>query len=208
MPKSTFENLSTEKKQRIYEAAIDEFARTRYEHANISNIIKNAGIPRGSFYQYFEDKLDLYLYIFDEIAKKKIEYMGDLLQKMGQMKFFDLWEELYMRGAKFGIENPKLVEITQLLLSSRDHVYDKLMKNNLKIARDMYVQMIDIDKEKGFIRKDIDSNTLASIVIETTMNVAFDNLVEFVEDSNTFDLMIEEIVKRINIFRKGIEIGE
>lgn len=207
MPKQTFKNLTSEKKSKIYDASINEFSRTRYENANISNIIKESGIARGSFYQYFEDKLDLYLYIFDEIAKRKMTYFGDFMSKMNDMRFFDLWEELYITGAKFGLENPKLVDITKLLLSSRDNIYDKLMKNNLQMARDMYCKMIDIDKQKGLIRRDVDSTTLANMVIETTMNVAVDHLVN--ENFDTaIETMIDEIRKRIDIFRKGIETGE
>ena len=73
IPKKTFYNLDSEKQQRITSAALNEFALRSYEEANLSNIIKEAKIPRGSFYQYFEDKLDLYKHIFEYIKDKKIE---------------------------------------------------------------------------------------------------------------------------------------
>ena len=208
MPKQTFYNLDESKKVKIYEASLNEFARTNYESAKVSNIIKEAGIPRGSFYQYFEDKLDLYHYIFDEIAKRKIEYMGDIQSRMHTMNFFDLWEELYVRGARFGIENPRLLDITKHLLSSKDQIYDKLMGNNIKLAVDYYIQMIEANKESGLIRESVDSKTLANLLIESTLNVAVDNLVVSGDFEKNLDNMIIEIKKRIDIFRKGIETGE
>ena len=208
MPTKTFINLDQEKKDRIYVAAINEFARVRYDGVKLSNIIKEAKIPRGSFYQYFEDKYDLYVYIFDEIAKKKIEYMGDLMAKMTEMNFFDLFEELYVRGARFGIDNPKLVDITRHLLASRDNIYNKLMANNIELAKQYYMGMIESSKEKGHIREDVDTATLAELVLEMTLNVAVDNLVNVDNKEEQFDKMIEIIKKRIYIFRKGIEIGE
>ena len=63
MPKSTFFNLSPEKREKIEKAIENEFGRTTFEKASISNIIENAKIPRGSFYQYFEDKEDAIKYI-------------------------------------------------------------------------------------------------------------------------------------------------
>lgn len=74
MPKETFYNLEEQKKKTIIDAAKIEFTDNELHKARVSNIIKEAGIPRGSFYQYFEDIDDLYYYIiddsFDEIFKE------------------------------------------------------------------------------------------------------------------------------------------
>lgn len=70
MASNTFNNLPKEKKERIINAAVKEFSRVPLEKALISNIIKDAGIPRGSFYQYFENIDDLFVYIIDGIFKK------------------------------------------------------------------------------------------------------------------------------------------
>ena len=60
MPKQTFFNLPEGKRKTLMNAAEKEFARVPLAKASISNIIKDANIPRGSFYQYFENKEDLY----------------------------------------------------------------------------------------------------------------------------------------------------
>lgn len=59
MPKETFFNLAEEKKEKIINAAKKEFKRVPLEQASIKNIVEDAGIARGSFYQYFESKEDL-----------------------------------------------------------------------------------------------------------------------------------------------------
>ena len=69
MPHSTFLNLPEEKKTRIIDASVKEFLNRQYEKASINKIIKSANIPRGSFYQYFENKEDLYFYCLSEIYK-------------------------------------------------------------------------------------------------------------------------------------------
>lgn len=73
MPKSTFYRLSEEKKKRILEAAKQEFLRVPYQEASINKIIKTAEIPRGSFYQYFEDKQDLFTYVLNEHHDQVVE---------------------------------------------------------------------------------------------------------------------------------------
>ena len=63
MPKQTFFNLPEEKRNHIIEVSIDEFAKAPYQNISINHLIKSMNIPTGSFYQYFEDKKDLYFYI-------------------------------------------------------------------------------------------------------------------------------------------------
>ena len=63
MPSTTFYNLPEEKRERLMAAARAEFLRVPYEDASINRIIREAGIPRGSFYMYFTDKEDLVRYL-------------------------------------------------------------------------------------------------------------------------------------------------
>ncbi|MFK5676649.1 TetR family transcriptional regulator [Ligilactobacillus sp. LYQ60] len=66
MPTQTFLNLPQKKRHRLIDAAIQEFSRVPVSDATISHIIKQAKIPRGSFYQYFADKFDLHHYIIGQ----------------------------------------------------------------------------------------------------------------------------------------------
>ena len=80
MPSDTFFRLPDAKRQRLLDAAWDEFTRVRCADASINRIIQTAGIPRGSFYQYFADKDDLFLYLvrplqnhFFDLARQEVE---------------------------------------------------------------------------------------------------------------------------------------
>lgn len=63
MPTSTFFNLPPPKREKLLRAAIGEFACRPYGEVSINRIIQVAEIPRGSFYQYFADKTDLFHYV-------------------------------------------------------------------------------------------------------------------------------------------------
>jgi AcrR family transcriptional regulator len=73
MPKPTFYNLNEQKREILIEAAKKEFSRVSLYDASISNILKSAGIPRGSFYQYFEDKEDAFFYLLNEHTQERHE---------------------------------------------------------------------------------------------------------------------------------------
>lgn len=66
MPTKTFYNLREEKRCRLVKAIYAELARVPFAQMSINRIIKAAGIPRGSYYQYFRDRDDLYRYIIEK----------------------------------------------------------------------------------------------------------------------------------------------
>ncbi|MDR1547328.1 MAG: TetR/AcrR family transcriptional regulator [Hungatella sp.] len=70
MPTERFYNLPAAKKKTIRDAALGEFTRVPFEKVSINKIIQTAGISRGSFYTYFEDKRDVLGYIFENAAEK------------------------------------------------------------------------------------------------------------------------------------------
>lgn len=80
MPTSTFFHLPEEKRGRLMEAAWREFARTEYAAASINRIIQDAGIPRGSFYQYFADKEDLFKFLLGSVYDHVVTLCLDILK--------------------------------------------------------------------------------------------------------------------------------
>jgi AcrR family transcriptional regulator len=70
MPKQTFFNLPSDKRNKIIDAAYDVFIENDYEDVNIRMITSRAEISIGSFYQYFQDKDELYVYLMSDIEKK------------------------------------------------------------------------------------------------------------------------------------------
>lgn len=104
MPTDTFFNLANSKKEKIEKYSIKEFANYGYTKASINRIIKDAQISRGSFYSYFLDKDDLYLYLITKYF--------DITQEVNQQDFnnlnyFDYQYELFNILLSKGANNPK-----------------------------------------------------------------------------------------------------
>ena len=99
LPTDTFFRLPEAKRETLLRCARQEFARVPFPDASINRIIRSAGIPRGSFYMYFEDKSDLFLYLMDRFADTFTEAVcqqleeaeGDLFQAFRRL--FDLLRE-------------------------------------------------------------------------------------------------------------------
>ncbi len=73
MPKKTFFNLPEEKRNRILNGAREEFAHKPYQNVSINRLIEAMDIPIGSFYQYFEDKKDIYFYLLSFYMDSELE---------------------------------------------------------------------------------------------------------------------------------------
>lgn len=64
-----FYSLEPEKRERIINAALKEFARNGYEKASTNEIIKEAEISKGSLFNYFNSKKGLYLFLLDYVVE-------------------------------------------------------------------------------------------------------------------------------------------
>lgn len=83
MPTSTFFRLPEEKRARLIEACWAEVSQVRFSEVSINRIISAARIPRGSFYQYFEDKEDLIHYLMEDMREYFISLVRNILIEAG-----------------------------------------------------------------------------------------------------------------------------
>src|SRR5690625_3802754 len=62
---SKFNNLKPEKQKKIINAAIKEFVSVGFEKSSTNNIVKDADISKGSLFNYFNSKKDLYIFLIN-----------------------------------------------------------------------------------------------------------------------------------------------
>src|SRR5690625_4958553 len=62
---SKFHKLTSEKQKQIINAAMKEFVQNGFDKASTNEIVKLANISKGSLFNYFKSKKDLYAYLID-----------------------------------------------------------------------------------------------------------------------------------------------
>ena len=70
MSTERFLRLPEEKRNRFLNAAWEEFTKTSFADVSINQIVRRAAIPRGSFYQYFTNKEDLFSYLLEAVRQR------------------------------------------------------------------------------------------------------------------------------------------
>ena len=102
-----FRNLTEEKKKRILDACVEEFAAKGYEGASTNEIVTKAGISKGILFHYFGSKRNLFLYVIDyvmEYTNRKFysgidELPKDLIERVmyrGRLKLQVAYEEPFI----------------------------------------------------------------------------------------------------------------
>jgi AcrR family transcriptional regulator len=165
MPLITFENLPEEKRQTIIDCALDEFAEHDYSSASVSKIVAKAGISKGSLYQYFIDKSDLYTYLLDLASQQKREMMEKAFAKEVKLSFFDSLLALFSVMAEFEHQYPKLARIGYKATSGKSPLPEELLVKGKRSTIQYFVTLINQGKKTHEIRSDIDAEIAAYIFV-------------------------------------------
>lgn len=171
MPKQTFFNLPEEKRQTITNAAIDEFAGFGFETSSINRIVANSGISKGSFYQYFEDKMDVFKYLLDVLAHEKTEYYKGKHppSTSTNMDTFEYFRWMVKTGMEFNSSNPRLVQAISRVLLAEGLYYGKDFVEYHKMATDGITLMIKQAMDNGEVDPSVDVE-LAVMIMDTWTN--------------------------------------
>lgn len=171
IPKETFYNLPEEKQQLLEKIAIREFAAFGYDKASINRFVDKCQIAKGSFYQYFEDKKDLFLYLITRISEKKLKFLSPVFQNPGKYDFFTLIRELFMSGIKFAADNPEITLMGNWMFKNKSHpIYNEIVSIGLQNAQNTYTELLKLAISRKEIRDDIDLNFVSHLI--SSMNVS------------------------------------
>lgn len=187
MPKETFYRLPDEKRERVMAAAEREFLENSFEAASINRIIKEAAIPRGSFYQYFEDKKDIFLYIVNTHKNEAFGFVESFIKDSDGDVFS------FMRKAidfMISAECSEKVEGMKRIFS-QPWVFDMIVSDTMKGKQE------EANMPKGIMFKYIDKNQL---------NVENDD--ELIALINIFASISLGLFFKIFIMGKNVEIDK
>ena len=160
MPKQTFFNLPDEKRDQILDVILDEFAENDYANVSISRIVARAGIAKGSFYQYFEDKDDLYNYLLDLIVEAKTEMFSLDHPDPQRVGIFAYLRWMYETSVQFELVHPRFSQIGYRMLNGGAQE-EKMIARAGEDALAFYKQLVGLGKQQGDIAPDIDEDLAA-----------------------------------------------
>ena len=191
------DQYKTEVKEKIVQAAITTFSKYGYDKTRMDDIAESANLGKGTLYLYFKSKEELFYAISENSIKELKEQLSKLFSKKEDLvhdaeKFYDQYRNLIHDSEKVSFEmiaessrNPKL----------RKALYEQRMK-----VYDIVIDYLRRQIEKGFFRKDMDVNAIASGLVALYDGLTISKLLGISEYYNkkTWTQTIRAIFSGIN----------
>mgnify|MGYP003388721409 FL=1 len=200
-----FEQLPEEKQSRIVDASISEFAEKDYETASMNTVVNQAGISKGSLFNYFKTKSVLYDHIY-QIALGEVKlYLRDVRDETIDLSFENRLSKVVDSGVLFIMEHPRLARIYFRLVYSGDSPNREKIVNELQAMSDDYLGNIIQDAmDRNELNPNLDKSQ-SVFFLDAVLNRFLKeyHLVMNQRSQDTFDK--EEWVKGITkLFTKGL----
>ena len=157
MPTKTFYRLRDEKQDIIMRAAVHEFTKNGFTRAKISDIALNAGISKGSVFQYFDNKKELFIHC----AKWGLEVFMKKLDEQMNIGDMDIYEYFQDNKVKTDLvrEEGEIASFMQVVMNEPG-LLDESMKSMYDLGNIYTRKLIQNGKRKGTVRNDIDDELL------------------------------------------------
>ena len=197
---------SFDRKAELLEAALDEFIEKSYDEASLNNIIKKAGISKGTFYYHFHDKQELYLILLQDSVDAKMDFLNRKLKHYSQNEELSLFENLKLQcriGVEFAKDNPGYFLLGLMFLREKgNHIYEAAMNMLDNTTENYFEQLLENAIEKGDVKADVSIHFVKKIV--PYLLYRFDEIFDIKADTFDFDLMIRDFDSLIDFMQYGL----
>jgi len=164
MPKVS-EDYKERKRESLLESALKCFGEKGYQSTTMDDIVAYSNTSKGLIYNYFKSKEELYLTLMEERTNHTFKTLKDRFEKFSTAK--EKIEELFRiyKDKELTEDWRKLIRVQMefWIISARQENTYEIMSNRYKQYRDFLVQIIEEGKNVGEIKKEVQSDIVASI---------------------------------------------
>jgi AcrR family transcriptional regulator len=161
----TFAKLPSEKQERVLDEAIEEFSRWGYDKASINRMVGRLGIAKGSIFQYFGSKKNLYFHIFEyAVALVRRSLKGVKTETVGEDFFVRLAKSL-RAGIYFIKKHPRIYQIYLKMLFQEDFPFRADLLRTIRLFSMDYLRpIVEEGINRGELRQDLDPEVAAFLL--------------------------------------------
>ena len=152
-----WQRLPEVKRRGVFKAALQIFAQSGFSKASMNALVEEAGISKGSLFQYFTSKQDL----FDGVVALAVTQVKSRLKavrdKSLDLPIQDRLDLLIESGFQFIDAHPHLAQIYFQLLQTGDAPFSKdRMRRLNQLSRGFLENLLQQAAESGELREDVD----------------------------------------------------
>ena len=155
MPRATFSTLPEEKRERILRVAANLFAERGFHRTDMEAVARRAGVAKGSLYNYFRNKDELFLYLcrngierFRQAVWADIPSRSDIYQQV---------EHIFRRQVPLILDHPQNFQIYLNLSSSgMKRFANRYSREGEEFAAKRLKALLNEGIHQGIVREDLD----------------------------------------------------
>lgn len=183
----------------LYDAALMEFAAHSFRDASLNDILKAAGMNKGSFYYRFRDKMELYLSLLYRVGVEKMRLFQEHDVSRTSSGFFDEFRNMALIGLKLAKKDSRFVVFSRRILQEEAQVRERITACFGDMRASLLTDMVERAKASGEFRPELKTET-AVFVIETLL-VHMDELVPVDWDDESILSAVDQL---LDVVRSGI----
>ena len=185
-----FMSLEEEKRERIINAAMEEFAKKGYQNASTNEIVKNAGISKGLLFHYFSSKKNLFLFLLDYSSNKFIDEFYSRID-CEETDIIKRWRQIAQLKIELIQKHP---DIYQFIMTSyaddSAEIRQEIEERNKSITQDAYKKLLT-NIDTSVYKDGLDVKRVSEIIIWVTQgfgNSELEKLKKIPEYKSNFDV--------------------
>lgn len=163
---SKFLSLDQEKKDRIINAAIKEFAEKGYDLASTNEIVKEAGISKGLLFHYFGNKKKMFIFLFDHCCELVTEQFYQKID-MGEIDFFKRMRQAVVIKMDLALAYPDLFKFLETAFLEDSAAVQPEIEKRIKELTDINFLKIYEGIDYTKFRPDMDIKKVLKIITWT-----------------------------------------
>ncbi len=164
MPKQTFLNLPEEKRQALTDIALDEFANHDYNTASVSKIVEKAGIAKGSVYQYFENKQDLFMYLLEVANQEMLQFIQQTAPPNPEADFFEMLRWQMSATVQASQKYPVHAKLAQRAYASPLPFRDAILERMKQVRQAHFQALVAQAQSAGWLDPRLDPAVVSFMV--------------------------------------------
>lgn len=159
-PKVTSQ-YKTNIRDRIVQSAIECFSKYGFDRSRMDDIAQTADLSKGTLYLYFKSKEDLFYAICENNLKVIKEQLSRMFATRKENLLYDV-EQFYDNLQKLEKKGDEKVFFEIVAESARNPKLQKILYEQRTKIFDVVKEYLDLQVQKGFFRKNIDTEAIAS----------------------------------------------
>ncbi|CAK6473340.1 TetR/AcrR family transcriptional regulator [Peribacillus castrilensis] len=157
-------------REKILQISLKLFSEKGYDKVTVDEIVKKSGSSKGSFYQHFSAKSDIFLVRFIEVDDYYREVFRSFPVDMDATEKLFIFIRKLMRFLEVEMGKDLMKVIYSSALDSKEHTYFLNSNRSLfKIIR----SLIEEAKEQNDIGTDQSVNEISQLIIQSLMGIIY-----------------------------------